>query len=324
MRRKPKRRRPTATAEVQPWLCGPVPNGFWTDAENRRAYLLWLARKKRFKKMEDWYRITADDFEKNHGGGVFANYWRGSPIEALKDCFPDREWLGWLFGQAPSGFWSEPQNHRRYVEWLAAEKGIKCPEDWYKISGKDFEQNCGRAMLALYNSSPVAVVKAYLPGYPWMEWLFSGVPHGFWLDRKNRVRYMDWLGEQLGFKKPEDWYAVINRDFHRRRGYQFLKHFNGSPLDALRDYLPNYEWKEWLFYRVPSHFWDESRNRRRYMDWLGKELGYRRPADWLKARHDDFVKNNGERLLLRYDSYLDLLKEYLPQFDWRARAIRRR
>jgi hypothetical protein len=64
---------------------------------------------------------------------------------------------------------------------------------------------------------------------------------------------------------------------------------------------------------VQSHFWDDPKNRRRYMDWLGKKLGYHRPADWLKVTHDDFAKNNGERLLLRYNAYLELLAEYLPQ-----------
>jgi hypothetical protein len=200
------------------------------------------------------------------------------------------------------------------MDWFAAKMGINRPEDWYKISGKDFERNYGGTLVTLYNGSPVAVIKAYLPKYRWLEWLFSGVPHGFWLDRKNRVRYMDWLGEQLGYKKPKDWYAVTKREFYTHHGIQFQKHFDGSPLEALRDYLPKYAWKEWLFYRVPSHFWDEAKNRRQYMDWLGKVLGYRRPADWLKVTYDDFVKNKGERLLLRYYSYLELLEEYSPEW----------
>jgi hypothetical protein len=61
------RRPPPALPEDQPWLCGPVPYGFWTDPENRLAYILWLGKKKRFKKMEDWYRIMAADFNQNHG-----------------------------------------------------------------------------------------------------------------------------------------------------------------------------------------------------------------------------------------------------------------
>ena len=120
------------------------------------------------------------------------------------------------------------------------------------MSGKDFETHKGGSLLLMYNSSPAAAVMAYLPDYPWKEWLFSGVPHGFWDKPNNRRRYMAWLGEQVGIKKPEDWYAVTRAQFFAHAGFQFIKLYNGSPIAALQDYLPKYPWKEWLFYRVPS------------------------------------------------------------------------
>ena len=109
------------------WLDGPVPSGFWHDPRNRRQFILWLGQKLRFKKLDDWYRVTARDFQRNHGGGLFANYWRCSPVEALKECYPDHEWYEWLFGQAPNNFWQDGHNHRRYMDWLAGQLGINCP-----------------------------------------------------------------------------------------------------------------------------------------------------------------------------------------------------
>jgi hypothetical protein len=153
--------------------------------------------------------------------------------------------------------------------------------------------------------------------------LFSGVPHGFWEKRENRRRYMAWLGEQLGYKQIEDWYQVTKYEFYDNAGIQFIKRFDGSPIEAVKDYLPQYPWKEWLFARVPSHFWGDAKNRRRYLNWLGEQLGFRQPRDWLRVRHEDFVAHHGSGLLNGRRTYREVLREYLPQLDWSARVDRR-
>jgi len=36
----------------------------------------------------------------------------------------------------------------------------------------------------------------------------------------------------------------------------------------------------WLFEKVPQRFWADKANQRRYIDWLGRRLGYTSPQDW--------------------------------------------
>ena len=69
------------------------------------------------------------------------------------------------------------------------------------------------------------------------------------------------------------------------------------------------------------NFWDDANNRRRYMDWLGEQLGYRRPKDWEQVTHLDFIEHHCGALLNRYSSYLELLQEYLPGIDWESRVV---
>ena len=67
---------------------GPVPSRFWQDRQNRRNYMLWLAHRLRYRRMEDLYGLTVLSIQQNHGHGVLNCYWNASPAVALRDCFP--------------------------------------------------------------------------------------------------------------------------------------------------------------------------------------------------------------------------------------------
>jgi hypothetical protein len=72
------------------WCFGRVPRYYWKDAKNRRDFLLWLGNRLGFRRMEDWYRLAYRDMAQ-HGGGSVANLsWHGSPICAVKECFPGK------------------------------------------------------------------------------------------------------------------------------------------------------------------------------------------------------------------------------------------
>lgn len=294
------------------WLEGRVAAGYWEESANRRRYMWWLGQRLGFKKIEDWYRVTTNDFKAHRGAGVLYAYWNSSAIAAVQETFPDYDWNEWLFRQAPLRFWGDRRNHRRYMHWLAKQLKIRRPQDWYRVSNADFEAHKGGAFLLEYNSTISAAIMAYLPRYDWKEWLFSGTPKGFWDVRRNRRRYLEWLGAQLGYKKPDDWYAITQHDFYAHRGIQFLKLYNSSPMAAVKELLPKRPWKEWMFARVPVTFWDDPQNRRRYLRWLGQRLGFKKSGDWRRIRRHHFLENCGGGLLAQYASYLDLLKEYTP------------
>lgn len=294
------------------WLDGRVPNGFWQSASNRRAYLLWLGERLGFQTPEDWYRITTADIQKNRGGGLLSSYWSNSAVLAVKEVFRHYDWKEWLFGSAPRGFWDDPNNRRRYMDWLGDQLGIKVPDDWYAVTNEDFARHKGAAFLIFYRSTVSAAVMAHLPNHLWKPWLFNSTPKGFWRDADNCRQYMKWLGQRLGFKRPHDWYRVTLDDFDAHDGRQFLRHYNDSPVAAVKDFLPRHEWHEWKFVRVPLAFWESPRNRNRYLGWLGRKLGFRRHSDWLQIRRHHFVENYGGGLLARYHSYIDAVRELLP------------
>jgi aromatic ring-cleaving dioxygenase len=296
------------------WLDGPVPSGFWHDFRHRRLYVLWLGHKLGFRKPEDWYRITSHDFKRNRGGGLLNAYWCGSVTRAVKEYFPDYDWKEWLFGMTPLRFWHDPRNHRRYMKWLGQQLGIRRPSDWYRVGTQDFYDHKGGAFLLCYNSTVSRAIMSYLPNYDWKEWLFDMTPARFWREKKNRRRYMIWLGKKLGFKSTTDWYSVIYDDFRANDGIQFLKLYNQSPVAAVKDCFPEHTWNEWMFARVPLGFWDKLANRKRYLRWLGKKLGFKRPQDWHRVARRDFIRNCGGGLVEQFHSHLKVLKGCVPGF----------
>ncbi len=301
------------------WLFNNAPNNFWNKPDNRRQYMQWLGEILGFKNPEDWYTITAKDFQSNKGDGLLQRYYRGSPSAAVKEYFPDYKWKEWLFDNAPINFWNKPGNRRRYMQWLGEVLGFKKPEDWYKITQKDFDRHKGVRFLSYYQNSPSVAVMDYLPEYEWKEWLFNNAPNNFWNKPDNRRRYMQWLGEKLSFRKPEDWYRVTKKDFESNKGGGFLAgYYQSSPSSAVTAYLPEYEWKEWLFSCTPMNFWNKPENRRRYMKWLGEKLDFRNPEDWYRITVNDFYGNNGSGFLNYYhDSPSAAVMDYLPEYEWK-------
>lgn len=46
-------------------------------------------------------------------------------------------------------------------------------------------------------------------------WLDGPVPKRYWHDAENRLRYIHWLGQRLGYRTLDDWYKVTVRDAPR-------------------------------------------------------------------------------------------------------------
>lgn len=306
------------------WLQGPVPAGYWDSRANRRRYLCWLGQKRGFRWYEDWYRITTDDLKHNRGGGLLAHYWNSSVVYGVQDAFPEYDWKEWLFKSCPREFWDRRGNHRRYMKWLGKQLGIRRCPGWYRVTNRDFTRHKGGAFLLHYNSTISAAVMANFPHYDWKEWLFRKIPKGLWNSRENRRRYLDWLGNKLGLTDLDGWYSVTREQIEANHGSNLLKMFSGSPYLLVKDAYPEHDWKEWMFARVPLGFWRKKENRRRYLQWLGRRLGYRRARDWYRVRKEDFTQHYGGGLVASVHSYLNLLQEEFPDLDWSPDTVRLR
>ena len=292
----------TTTLTNRPWLDGRVPNGFWDRREHRVQYIDWLGQHCGFRKPEDWYGVRKSHFKSNHGGGLLGTQYGDSVHSALREFRPDYDWLPWRFHAVPSNFWRVTRNRHRYMAWLETKLEFTQPEDWYGVVKQTFADNCGAGLLhGEFGDSVSACVRDYLPRQQWLPWKFKETPTRFWRDANNRRAYMNWLSSQLGFDPPSDWYQITKAAFYANSGAGLLRTcYQDSPQRAVREFLPEIDWKPWLFSSVPQRFWHEADNRISYLRWLGQQLSLRRPEDWSALSTRQLRQHDGAGLLEFY------------------------
>lgn len=85
-----------------------------------------------------------------------------------------------------------------------------------------------------------ALVKAYSE-HNWVLWKFHHKPRGFWLNKEMQQQYVDWLGEQLGFKRMTDWYKLTADNISKYNGEGLLNYY-GTPPKVLQSIFPEHNW----------------------------------------------------------------------------------
>lgn len=290
------------------WKFKYVPRKFWLQRSNRVAYLKWLEKELGYQKPSDWYEVTSQDFRQHHGKVLEES---GTASEILSELYPNVTWYPWKFTLVERSFWKKKANRLRYFNWLRKIKRLKTNESLYKLSKQDFSSNHGRAFIDYYNSSTIKAVRDCVPDYPWIEWKFNRLPSEYWNKKKNRLRYLQWLSEELGFDDPDDWYQISERLLRCHYGTTLLdKIYGGMPQRAAYELFPKRTWYPWMFVQTPKRFWEKKENRLKYMKWLGKLLGIKKRSDWNRVKQADFLAHHGHRLTAIF-KYQDLIEEYL-------------
>ncbi len=85
-----------------------------------------------------------------------------------------------------------------------------------------------------------------------------------------------------------------------------------------------YNWLPWKFRRVPYFFWDSIENKKKFMDWAGKELLIKDFKDWYEVSHAVILYFS--RLLIEKDivrlggpgstPVFELVSSVYPQYKW--------
>ena len=232
------------------WKMSRTPAGTWQDEDRLKEYMAWLAKVLNFREKKDWFKVTAKDFQNNYGGSVQAYY--PSILDVLEVCYPDMEWLPWLFDVAPNGCWSKKSNHRKFLDFVAREENFSKPEDWYSATRALFVKYKGASLLKEYETI-FDCISANYPEYNLRFWLMKK-SRGNWSEKENQREYMEWLGEKLCFTKPSDWYHAIEMDFINNHGVTLIgQDYHRGVANCIMSVFDDHDWEEALF-RGKNHW----------------------------------------------------------------------
>jgi hypothetical protein len=123
------------------------------------------------------------------------------------------------------------------------------------------------------------------------------------------------IGEKLQVTNLEDWYNVKSQKVIEQQGGSacatrfasrspfltalfalgatILRKYNKSLFSALTALFPEHEWLAWRFVSAPNNFWASRENRRKYFEWLGKELDIKQLEDWYSVTKPVIRKYGG-------------------------------
>jgi hypothetical protein len=133
--------------------------------------------------------------------------------------------------------------------------------------------------------------------------LWRKVPDGHWNDTKNRRAFLDWVMAELGIDM-DGWYQVSPSDVVVRGGGSLLAIYSNSVKKMLRELYPEHDWLEWRFVKAPAGFWNSHDNQRRFLNWVGSQLGIQRMDEWYKVTPSQVCELGGTSLLDKYGGSL--------------------
>lgn len=227
------------------------------------------------KRLDDWYALSTTQFREHGGATILSRKLGGKLSASLPLVYPEHKWEIFKFRNMSKNIFATEQRQREYFDWLGAQLGVLSPEDWYALmpSSTELIRMGAASLLKRYSGSSILALQHLYPEHRFAPWKFKRVPRKFWDQFETRRLYFDSLAEQLGFNptaNPEAWYRFDRDTLAQFGGWTIAMKFK-TLCNALNATYPEHRFLEWRFSAVPSGFWRDARNRRRFLLWLARE-----------------------------------------------------
>jgi hypothetical protein len=301
----------------RPWLFNQVAADFWNDIKNKRRFCDEYMKHHSMSTPEDWYNVKLAGLRKFGGGYLVARLHTSLP-DLLRTVYPEHEWLEWKFANQPTGLWDRSAIRQKFLDWFAKQHNVSKPEDWYKVTTTKLKEEGATYLLKRYGSQVQRVLEDVYKDHKWLPWKFASAPRNYWQDTKNQREYLDWLAIHLHIVSPDGWYKVSRETVIDNFGRGLMVEYGGSVLSALHVAYPSHDWCDWLFSKVENNHWDSEENRRRYFDWLGRQLGLSSLDGWYDITTDDVYSNYGSGLMAHHygGSVMRAVMSVYPDHAW--------
>jgi hypothetical protein len=86
----------------------------------------------------------------------------------------------------------------------------------------------------------------------------------------------------------------------------------------LSQLYPEYQWLPWRFTPVPLGFWDNVKNQRTVIEWLGKQLQFQNWEDWYQVSTQRILDAGNRTVLIHYysSSPSAMVEALFPEYRW--------
>jgi hypothetical protein len=224
--------------------------------------------------------------------------------------------LRWRFATFACTWFNSTARKRQYFDWIGEQLCIETQSDWYNVRFDRVLKWRRKKVFTTTDEFVWGVIECY-PEFKWYPWLFPHTPRFFWQDQNNDRLYFEWLKEQLGIEKKEDWYKVHLNDVKQRgAGRGLLIKYGFSLIKALQTVYPEEKFDPWLFEVSPRNYWTDTENVSKYINWLASRLNIAGSDDWSKRiTKRQLFSFKGGGVLGRYGGMHRLLAQFNVQTE---------
>eukprot|EP00026_Physarum_polycephalum_P002945 Phypoly_transcript_02954.p1 GENE.Phypoly_transcript_02954~~Phypoly_transcript_02954.p1 ORF type:complete len:796 (+),score=103.49 Phypoly_transcript_02954:213-2600(+) len=297
----------------EPWKFNST--SLWESTEIKQKYMQYLFTELGYKTMEDWYKITLGDFRANHGTSLAQKY-KNRASSVVMDIFHSHEWEPWLFQQLPPDFWDSREILLRFMHNLGDKLGYKTMEDWYQITSKDIRENGGKDLLQKFKAPSEIVMETFCE-HLWHPWKFPVVPKKFWNSKESKLKFLEYLGQKLGFTEKEHWYGIRQRDFVENGGTRLLTLYNFSPSSIVMAVMTDHEWIRWKFNK--AHSFSSSLHSpaslKSYLSYVSKQMQIKDLSDWYRVALPQ-LEEYGPTTYFKKLGLPNALQQVFPEHHW--------
>jgi hypothetical protein len=100
----------------------------------------------------------------------------------------------------------------------------------------------------------------------------------------------------MNIKYPNEWLHKNGNEMPY--GFYLLEKYS-NPINALYTLYPEYPWPLWTLENVPHNYWSEISNHKKFMDWMGAQLGITSHEQWYGVKESRiFFELQGNFILI--------------------------
>mmetsp|Transcript_8593 Transcript_8593/g.9577 ORF Transcript_8593/g.9577 Transcript_8593/m.9577 type:complete len:691 (-) Transcript_8593:18-2090(-) len=222
--------------------------------------------------------------------------------------------------------------HKRdAINKISKKLGICILDEWYNVTPQDIlltddngvvSNDLRLLIVPLANknqsNSIAKLLPQVFPKHTWASWRFKSVPSAYWSDESNRRHLVSAIGEKIGVKCLEDWYAKRSGQFYENGGRTLLSQHHGSISALLSTTYPEFEWENWRFINMPLKFWDNKENQMQKIQSVASTLNIKTLDGWYKVESSNLARI-AEGLMQKYGKSISkMLQSLFPNYYWEA------
>ena len=138
---------------------------------------------------------------------------------------------------------------------------IDFPEDWYSVfSIKEFNNHgISNRQTNKFHHSINDIVRDLFPDFQFLEWKFTQTRRGYWDDKNNMIKYLNWLEKEMGWEdNKENWYQLSSELIRNTGGPNTGNNKKWGVVSSIPKILyPNYDFDIFKFRTLPNGYWDD-------------------------------------------------------------------